>query len=104
VKGSESRRSIAHDPDALSDAEALLAKYPDVSADEHDRIGRFLRKGAPIDIGLLSSNGELWETAERFRLEHPRYFKLGGGVYAGWAVALIGIVGGLILIQDLGLN
>ena len=104
MQGSDSRRSIAHDLDALIDAEALLAKYPNVSADEHERIGRFLSKGAPIDIGLLSSNAGLWKTAERFRLEHPRYFRLGMGVYAGWVAALIGIAAGLILIKDMGLN
>lgn len=65
------RRPIAHDVQILSDAECLLARYPDINAEERDRVGRFLRSGAPIDIGLLSSNAELWRKAERFKVEHP---------------------------------
>jgi len=102
VKGSQSQRTLAHDPDALSDAQALLARYPDVSSEERDRLGRFLRKGAPIDIGLLSSNTPLWRIAERFKRDHTNYFRLGASVYAGWVAAVVGIALVLLLIKDIG--
>ena len=101
---SQSRAAIAHDPDSLADVSALLERYPEVSVDERDRIGRFLRSGAPIDIGLLSSNAGLWRTADRFKFEHPHYFKVGAGVYAGWAAAVAALVGTLVLIKDAGMN
>ena len=104
MKGSHSQRTIANDPDALSEAQDLLARYPDVSSEERDRLGRFLRRGAPIDIGLLSSNTRLWRIAERFKLEHPHYFRLGARVYAGWVAAVVGITLVLVLIKDMGVH
>lgn len=104
MTGSQSRRSIALDPDALGDAETLLERYPDVSSSERDRVAHFLRRGAPIDIGLLSSNAELWATAERFKRDNPHYFKVGVRVYIGWAGALTAIIGTLVLIKDAGVN
>ena len=104
MKGSQSQRTLAHDPDALSDAQALLARYPEVTPDERDRLGHFLRRGAPIDIGLLSSNTPLWRIVEQFKRDHPHYFRLGTGVYAGWIAAVVGIALVLILIKDIGLH
>ena len=99
----QSRRAIARDFDALSDAEALLQKYPDVTATERDRIGHFLRRGSPIDIGLLSSSPDAWRAAETFKADHPGYFKFGAGVYVGWLVALVLLGVGLAAIKDMGL-
>lgn len=97
------RQALAHDPEALAEAERLLLRYPDISSAEHKRLGRFLRSGAPIDIGLLSSKPELWFIAERFKAENPAYFRIGRAVFAGWAVAVTAIIGALILIKDIGI-
>lgn len=104
MKGQESRRSLAHDPGVLADAEDILTRYPEVSSEERARIGHFLSRGAPIDVGLLSSNAELWRRAERFKGDHPEYFKIGKGVYAGWIAAVIGIMLVLVLIKDMGVH
>jgi hypothetical protein len=104
VKKPESRRAISHDFDALAETEALLRKYPHVTDAERDRIGRFLRHGSPMDIGLLSSNPDVWTAAQNFRAENRGYFALGGGFYAGWVVALVSIGLGLLFIKDMGLN
>jgi hypothetical protein len=104
VNAPEPRLTIANDPDALGEVETLLARYPDVSEAERDRIGGFLRKGAAIDIGLLSSNARLWHKAERFRADNPVYFRLGARFYLFWALAIAAIVGTLVLIKDIGLN
>lgn len=100
----DSRRTLSDDFETLADAEILLSKYPQVSHAERDRIGHFLRHGSPLDIGLLSSNARAWTAAETFKLENPRYFAPGLGVYAGWTVAILGIGATLVLIKDMGLN
>lgn len=104
MKRPDSRRALSDDFDTLVDAEILLGRYPEVSQAERDRIGHFLRHGSPLDIGLLSSNAQAWKAAETFKLENPRYFASGFGVYAGWAVAIFGIGATLVLIKDMGLN
>ena len=104
MKASDPRRAIAHDLNALGEAERLLCRYPNVGDEERDRLARFLRHGAPIDIGLLSSNPQLWGAAERFKADHPSYFRLGARVYAGWAAAIAALAIALIFIKDIGLN
>jgi hypothetical protein len=104
VNSGERRKSIARDAKALSDAEALLSMYPEVTDAELDRIARFLRHGAPIDIGLLSSNASLWEVAERFKNDHPRYFRLRPQVYLWWLLALAALVLCLVNVKDIGLS
>lgn len=98
------RDALAHDPQALADVEHLLERYPDISEQGRDRIGRFLRSGAPMDIGLLSSNSKLWKNAEAFRAENAQYFSTGRGIYVGWAAAALGIAVVLLLMKDIGLN
>ena len=99
-----SRRALSDDFEMLNDAEILLRKYPEVSQEERDRIGHFLRHGSALDIGLLSSNAQVWEAAETFKSENPGYFATGLRVYAGWAVAVLGISATLVFIKDMGLN
>lgn len=100
----EPGRTLAHDPDALDEAKILLAKFPDVTADEQCRIGRFLRAGAPIDIGILSSDAELWKSAENFRRNHPEHFRVSARVYAAWVAAILLIGIALVVIKDIGLH
>ena len=104
MKGQEPRRSLAHDHGVLADAEEILRRYPDISSEERDRLGHFLSRGAPIDIGLMSSNKDLWRSAERFKGDHPEYFKISRAVYAGWAAAIIGVMLVLVLIKDMGVS
>jgi hypothetical protein len=100
----KSRQALAMNADALANAERLLLQYPDVSETERDEIGAFLKNGAPIDIGLLSSNAEAWQNAERFKRDHPRYFAVGRGflLYCSAVVALL--LFALFLMKDIGLN
>jgi hypothetical protein len=85
----KSRQALAMNADGLASAERLLLQYPDVTDNERDEIGAFLKGAAPIDIGLLSSNAEAWQNAERFKRDHPRYFAVGRGflLYCSAAVA-----------------
>lgn len=98
------RSAIAHDSETLKDIQALLRRYPDIDEQERDRIGQFLRHGAPIDLGLLSSDPELWSAAGAFKSRHPHYFALGRRFYLGWAAAITALMGGLLLIKDMGVN
>jgi hypothetical protein len=100
----KSRQALAVNADALANAERLLLQYPKVTNNERDEIGAFLKNGAPIDIGLLSSNAEAWQNAERFKRDHPRYFAVGRGflLYCSAAVALL--LFALFLMKDIGLN
>ena len=103
MKVSNTGTAIAHDPEALHDAEGLLGRYPEIDESERDRLAEFLRSGAPIDIGLLSSNRQVWRAADRFRRDHPKYFRMGARGYAGWAAAVTGLGLGLVLIKDMGI-
>jgi hypothetical protein len=104
LNSATARRSIAHDPNRLDEVQALLKRYPDLSEEERDRVGNFLRHGAPLDLGLLSSDPELWRAAGAFKTHHPGYFAPGRRFYLGWAAAITMLVGGLALIKDMGLN
>lgn len=104
MQRTDSRRAISNDFETLAETEALLSKYPEVTASERDRIGHFLRHGSPLDIGLLSSNAKAWKAAEAFKEENPGYFALGLKVYAGWTFAILAISATLALIKDMGLN
>lgn len=68
--------------------EQLLQRYPDVGADEAAAILRFLKKGLPVEVGLLSSNEAIRPQLERFRRDHHREFSLGWKGLAA-AVAII---------------
>ena len=104
LKAAEQRRSIAHHPETLVKVEELLVSYPDVNGDERDFLAAFLRNGAPIDIGLLSSNAQAWAAAERFRSENPDYFRTGPRVYAAWAAVIGALALALWAMKDMGLN
>lgn len=77
MHNANARSAIAHDPNRLEEVQRLLRRYPDIDAQEHDRVGKFLRHGAPLDLGLLSSNPELWSAAAAYKTHNPHYFALG---------------------------
>jgi hypothetical protein len=94
------RDSMARDGEALARVRVLLQNYPRLSQTESDEVAHFLKKGAPIDIGLLASDRSIWETAQVFKAANPHYFKLSYKVYAAWVVAITLIVGSLALLKD----
>jgi hypothetical protein len=98
------RRAIAHNPESIEEVQELLRRYTDINEQERDRVAEFLRHGAPIDVGLLSSDPELWRAAGAFKAHHPQYFTLSRRFYIGWAAAITMLTGGLVLIKDLGPN
>lgn len=104
MNNAKARSAIAHDANQLEEVQRLLRRYPDIDQQERDRVGEFLRNGAPIDVGLLSSDPELWRAAGAFKTHHPHYFALGRGVYIGWAAGIMALVGGLAMIKDMGVN
>ncbi len=104
MNNANARSGIAHDPKMLDEVQRLLRRYPDLNEQERDRVGKFLRGGAPIDLGLLSSDPELWRAAGAFKAHHPHYFTLGRRFYVGWAAAITTLIGGLALIKDMGVN
>ena len=52
----------------------LLARYPDVSAEEARTILNFLRAGRYFDVGLLTSNARLQPNLDAFVKDHRRHF------------------------------
>lgn len=100
----ETRTSIAIDGQTLDQVDGLLRRYPDITPEECDVIGRFLATGAAIDIGLLSSSRDSWEASERFRAENPRYFRIGARGYVGLLMAAALLIVGLVLLKDCALR
>ena len=98
------RDAMARDRDALVQVRFLLQNYPNVSQSESDEIAHFLKKGAPIDIGLLASDRATWETAQAFKDANPHYFKLSYKVYAAWVGVISILMGSLALLKDFGVE
>ena len=97
-----SRGAIAHDLQSLEEVQSLLGRYPEVDQHERDRIAHFLRRGSPIDIGLLSSNPEVWRAASTFKAQHPSYFSISTRVYIGWIIAIASLAAVMLFIKDMG--
>jgi hypothetical protein len=101
MRVSESRRTTAVDPDAIARTEELLDLYPNVSTSERDEIAHFLRKGAPIDIGFLSSNEQAWSKAERFKTENRTHFTVKPREYFYWGLLIIAVATAVFLLWDI---
>ena len=104
MKMSESRAKLARNPQSLARAEGLLLQYPQLSPEELAEVGQFLRRAAPIDMGLLSTNQQAWSNAERYRREHPSAFAATFKEKLIWAFATIFVIAILALLWDSGLG
>ncbi|UUR09247.1 hypothetical protein [Sphingomonas glaciei] len=69
------RARVADDPQSLTRVESLLMRYPELSAEEVSEAGKLLRRTGPLDMGLLSANPTAWTQVERFRGDHPGFFR-----------------------------
>ena len=101
MKMSESRARLATDPHALSQVEALLLRYPQLSEEEHEEVGDYLRRARPMDVGLLSTNKEAWTNAERFRKDNPQVFALTRTEIAVWILGGLAVLAVVLLLWDL---
>lgn len=101
MKMTESRARLATDPHALSQVEALLLRYPNLSPEETEEVGDYLRRAKPIDVGLLSTNKEAWANAEQFRKDNPRVFALTRKEIAVWTLGSLAILAIVLLLWDL---
>lgn len=101
---SESRAKLATDPQNLARTEGLLLRYPDVSSDEVEEIGRYLRRASAMDMGLLSTNQQAWSNAERYRLDHPRMFATTAKEKLVWTIATLTVIAIFVLLWDSGLG
>lgn len=84
--------------------EDLLKKYPHVDAAEDAEILRFLKKGPPLDVGLMTTNEEVRDKLDAFRSEHASHFRLGLREYLLVAVLLAAFVAACVLLSDSGLR
>lgn len=98
----ESRAKLASDAHALSRIEMLLVDYPDVSKDEEQEIGSYLRSASAMDIGLLSTNDEAWAKAQRYQKDHPSVFRTTLREFAVWALLAAFLAGVVLLLWDAG--
>lgn len=104
MKISESRAKLATDPQNLARTEGLLLRYPEVSSDEVEEIGRYLRRASAMDMGLLSTNHQAWSNAERYRLDHPRMFATTAKEKLIWTIATLTVIAIFVLLWDSGLG
>jgi len=67
--------------------ERLLERYPEISLEEEAAVIRFLKRGAPLEVGLLKSSDAIKPQLARFRKDHADQFKIGAwGVIAVLAI------------------
>ncbi len=70
--------------------EALLAKYPDLTANELDRLVHwFEREASAREVGLLASEPRIEQQYRRFREEHVDPLTLKD---VGWAAVVVAIL------------
>lgn len=101
---SEAGKKLAMSPQDLSRAEELLLRYPAIDASDRDQIGLFLRRGAPMDLGILSTNEVAWRNSEIFRANHPAYFRISKKELAVIAVMAAVVILILYSLWDAGIG
>ena len=84
--------------------EELLSKYPNIDAAETAEILHFIKKGHPLDVGLMTTVDSLKKPLEAFRRDHASHFKLGLKEYVTVAVILIALVTMCVFLSDSGLR
>lgn len=84
-------------------AENLLGRYPDIDAGEMRELLRFLKKGPPLEVALLTTDDQTSAKLRRFRDDHRGEFSLGPKEYSIVAIIVAGLVALLSLLWDSGL-
>lgn len=84
--------------------EDLLTRYPDVTPGETAEIMRFLKKGLPLEVGLLTSNEALRPQLQRFRADHRSDFSLGISEYVAAVLVVAAFIGLCLLLWDSGVR
>ena len=72
----------------------LLARYPDVTAEDSSTILDFLRTGRHLDIGLLTADEALKPNLDSFMEDHKAHFR----VRSREVFAVLGGIGALLLV------
>lgn len=55
----------------------LLDRYPNITTAQDAEVVRFLKKGPPVQVGLLRSDESIRPKLEAFERDHPKEFSLG---------------------------
>ena len=81
-------------------AEALLADYPHIDADELALLVRYFRREAnALDVGMIASNDEIAQGYARFRKDYIDRFTWGDAARGLAGAAAIVLCVGLILLR-----
>ena len=83
------KNSIAADPERLHHVQGLLARYPEIDADERQEILHYLRKAPALDAGLLTGIDAIRPQLDRFRVDHRQQLGLQKRDYAVIAIVLL---------------
>lgn len=100
---SSDQRELA-DETARERVERLLGRYPEISIEESAVILRFLKKGPPLEVGLLSSNEAVKPKLERFRSDHAKEFSLGPRGFVIAVLIIAAVVVAVVLLWDAGVS
>lgn len=83
--------------------EALLSRYPEVSAEEDAEILRFMKKSPALDVALLST-ADIRQQLARFRADHRKQFELGLHHYLGVLFLVAMLLIACAMLWDIGLK
>lgn len=81
---------------------ALLARYPGLTDGEIHEILLFLRKGPPLELGLLTSDERIKPKLDAFRKEHGNALSIGIREIVVIAVLLLLLLATVALLWDSG--
>ena len=98
-----SAQRALREPSPRARIEDLLDRYPQVSTDESAEILRFLKKGGPTEVALLTSTAALQPKLQRFRDDHASEFRLRPKDYAVVATVVIALLVTCFLLWDAGI-
>jgi hypothetical protein len=82
----------------------LLERYPAVSADEVAEILRYIKKGPPLEVALLSTDDRIKPRLDQLRHDHRSEFSLGPKEYMAVALIVAALVAFLAFLWDSGLG
>ena len=104
IRSARSRADRAHlgetSPRKRADAEAILARYPELGRDElAELLHWYRREASAMDVALLASNEGIRERYRAFRRDHVERFslkeKLVGALLVAGAAGVIGALAGV---------